>query len=211
MKNGIIFDLDGTLWDARKSLLESYNLTMEKHNLKYRFTFDQVTSYMGLTPLETVVLAFKDVDTNVGLEYFSYLVKEEIEYLKIKPGIMFDKEIEVLSSLSKKYNLFIVSNCESGYIETYLDGHNTWKYFKDFLCIGMTKKEKYENIQIIQEKYNIQNVIYVGDTKKDYIESTKAGVKFIHARYGFGKIEEKVNYIDKLSDLDQEIEKLIIK
>ena len=211
MKNGIIFDLDGTLWDARESLLESYNLTMSNLNLKYRFTFEQVTSYMGLTPLETVLLAFKDVDTKTGLKYFSYLVEGEIKYLRQKPGKIYDKEKEVLSLLSKKYDLFIVSNCESGYIETYLDGCDTRKYFKDFLCIGMTKKEKWQNILIMKEKYDIENVIYIGDTKKDYIESTKAKAKFIHARYGFGKIDEKVPFIDNLSELDREIEKIIIK
>ena len=210
MKNGIIFDLDGTLWDARASLLESYNLTMKKHNLHYRFDFDTVTSYMGLTPLETVKLAFKDVSTDIGMGYFSYLVKEEIEFLKIKPGIIYPSELEVLSSLSKKYDLFIVSNCEKGYIETYLEGCNTKDYFKDHLCIGDTKKEKWENILIVKGKYNIENVIYVGDTKKDYIESSKAKVKFIHASYGFGVIEEKVNRINNLLELDSEIDKLTI-
>lgn len=209
MKNGIIFDLDGTLWDARKSLLESYNLTMEKYNLSYRFDFDTVTSYMGLTPLETVKLAFKDVDTKKGLEYFSYLVEGEINHLKEKPGIIYPHEIEVLELLSKKYDLFIVSNCENGYIETFLDGCNTRKYFKDFLCIGMTKKEKWENILSMKDKYHIENVIYVGDTKKDFIESEKAKVKFIHASYGFGKVEHTYK-INNLLELDKEIEKLVI-
>ena len=210
MKNGIIFDLDGTLWDARNSLLESYNLTMKKYNLHYSFDFNKVTSYMGLTPLETVVLAFSDVDTSTGMKYFSYLVEEEIKYLRIKPGQIYPSEIEVLFKLSNKYDLFIVSNCEKGYIETYLDGCNTKKYFKDHLCIGDTKKEKWENILIVKDKYNIENVIYVGDTKKDYIESSKAKVKFIHASYGFGKIDEKVNKISSLLELEEEIDKLII-
>ena len=120
------------------------------------------------------------------------MVEDEIKYLRRKPGTLFKNELNVLDKLSQKYSLFIVSNCEKGYIETYLDGCNTRKYFKDYLCIGMTKKEKYENIILMKEKHNIENVIYIGDTNKDYLESKKASAIFIHASYGFGKIEEKV-------------------
>lgn len=57
--------------------------------------------------------------------------------------------------------------------------------------------------------------MYVGDIQGDYDSSKKAGVKFIHAAYGFGTIDDAVPAIRKFSELPQvadrvfeEIEKL---
>ena len=43
---------------------------------------------------------------------------------------------------------------------------------------------------------------------KDYDESMKAGVKFIHAAYGFGTIREKVPEIHKFEDLVEAADKV---
>ena len=208
MKKGLIFDLDGTLWDARATLVKSYNETMAKHHLKYRFDLDKVTSYMGLTPLDTIKIAFTDVSEEEGLKYFSYLVEDEIVFLKTNPGITYQNEDEVLSKLQNDYDLFIVSNCETGYIETYLEGCHKEKYFKDYLCIGMTKKEKFENIRIIMEKHKIKDAIYIGDTLKDYNETSKANIPFIHARYGFGIVDNAKYYINNLLELPKVVTKV---
>ncbi len=38
----------------------------------------------------------------------------------------------------------------------------------------------------------MDDAVYVGDIQGDYDASMDAGVKFIHAAYGFGTIEDKV-------------------
>ena len=43
--------------------------------------------------------------------------------------------------------------------------------------------------------------MYVGDIQGDYDSSKKAGVKFIHAAYGFGTIDDDVPAIRKFSEL----------
>lgn len=200
-KKAILFDLDGTLWNALDTITEAWNKAMKEHNLKYSFSLETMKSFMGLTPKETASLAFKDVDLNKGLEYFVLCLNEEIKYLRVHPGKLYEDEEEVLKELSKHYPLFIVSNSDKGYIEDYLNAYDFNKYFKDHVCAGDTDLEKWQNILYIKNKYQLEEIIYVGDTKKDLNESIKAGVKFIHASYGFGEIEEEVLKISKLREL----------
>lgn len=207
-KKAILFDLDGTLWNALDTITEAWNKAMKEHNLKYSFSLETMKSFMGLTPKETAPLAFKDVDLNKGLEYFVLCLNEEIKYLRVYPGKLYEDEEEVLKELSKHYPLFIVSNSDKGYIEDYLNAYDFNKYFKDHVCAGDTDLEKWQNILYIKNKYQLEEIIYVGDTKKDLNESIKAGVKFIHASYGFGEIEEEVLKISKLRELPDLIKKV---
>lgn len=210
MKKALFFDLDGTLWDARKSLVESYNLTMEKLGLGYRFDFAMVNSYMGLTPLETVKLAFKDIcfddngneiEDNIqkGLDIFKKMVQDEIEYLSLRPGSLYPNEEETLEKLSKKYKLYIVSNAEKGYIENFLNCYpNIARFISGKLCAGDTNLDKRDNIKLLMSQKRIKRVFYIGDTDKDRIESFHAGVDFIYASYGFGTIENNnIKYLIK--------------
>lgn len=207
-KKAILFDLDGTLRNALDTITEAWNKAMKEHNLKYSFSLETMKSFMGLTPKETAPLAFKDVDLNKGLEYFVLCLNEEIKYLRVHPGKLYEDEEEVLKELSKHYPLFIVSNSDKGYIEDYLNAYDFNKYFKDHVCAGDTDLEKWQNILYIKNKYQLEEIIYVGDTKKDLNESIKAGVKFIHASYGFGEIEEEVLKISKLRELPDLIKKV---
>lgn len=207
-KKAILFDLDGTLWNALDTITEAWNKAMKEHNLKYSFSLETMKSFMGLTPKETAPLAFKDVDLNKGLEYFVLCLNEEIKFLRVHPGKLHEDEEEVLKELSKHYPLFIVSNSDKGYIEDYLNAYDFNKYFKDHVCAGDTDLEKWQNILYIKNKYQLEEIIYVGDTKKDLNESIKAGVKFIHASYGFGEIEEEVLKISKLRELPDLIKKV---
>lgn len=208
MKKSIFFDLDGTLWDAIDQIHQSWNETMIRMNEPFRFTRETIHSTMGLTPLETLPITFPNTSEEKGMNLFTQCVKDEIKFLSEKPGILYPKEEEVLSALSMKYPLYIVSNSDKGYIENYLSACHMERYFKGHLCAGDTKKDKWQNILLLKEKEHIDDVIYVGDTKKDMIESLKAKVEFIHAAYGFGIITENVNKINSLSDLPSIVEKL---
>ena len=207
-KKAILFDLDGTLWDALDTITEAWNKAMKDNNLNYSFSIATMKSFMGLTPRETAPLAFKDVSLEKGLEYFSLCLNEEIKYLRIHPGKLYEDEEEVLKVLQKDFPLFIVSNSDKGYIEDYIEAYRFKKYFTDHVCAGDTNLEKWQNILYIKNKYDLKDIIYVGDTLKDQNESNKAGVKFIHAAYGFGEIKEEVNKINTLKELPDLVKKV---
>ena len=52
--------------------------------------------------------------------------------------------------------------------------------------------DAYTGILIKNHNYHLDKYLYVGDTNKDYIETKKANGVFIHAKYGFGTISDKV-------------------
>lgn len=197
----MFFDLDGTLWDALEALTLSWNETMIRNNKKYRFSKEKMQSFMGLTPEETYFLAFPDLSFDEAKELFNTCIKDQIKFLRNTPGKTYENEDEILELLSKKYPLFVVSNSEKGYVETYLEACKKEKYFLDHVCAGDTGLAKWQNILYLKEKYNIETVVYVGDTQKDFDESSRAGVKFIHANYGFGKINHKCLEMNELKEL----------
>ena len=86
-------------------------------------------------------------------------------------------------------------------MEAFLDYFGFWHYIKDIECYGNTGKNKGENIRLVVERNQIKNPVYVGDIQGDYDASKAAGVKFIHAAYGFGTIDEAVPAIHSLDEL----------
>ena len=51
--------------------------------------------------------------------------------------------------------------------------------------------------------------MYVGDIQGDYDSSKKAGVKFIHAAYGFGTIDDDVPAIHSFSELPEIVKRVL--
>ena len=106
-----------------------------------------------------------------------------------------------MSELSAKVPLFIVSNCDEGYIEAFLHCHKLAAYFTDHLCYGDTGLDKPHNITAIVEKHDLKSPVYVGDTEKDRISAAIAKTDFIHAAYGFGTVTEETVTIRDLKEL----------
>lgn len=125
----------------------------------------------------------------------------ENEYLREHGGVLYDGVEDTIAKLSGSHRLFIVSNCQSGYIEAFLDYYGFGKYFKDILCWGDTKVSKGESIKILMEKNGIEDAAYVGDIQGDCDSARFAGIKFIHAAYGFGSVKDKDAEINTFAEL----------
>ena len=108
---------------------------------------------------------------------------------------------ETLQKLKEKYNLYIVSNCQSGYIEAFLTFYGFGKYIDDIECYGNNNLIKGDNIRLVADRNHLDKAVYVGDIQGDYDSSVEAGVKFIHAAYGFGSIVQQVPVINEFSEL----------
>lgn len=161
---------------------------------------------MGLTKEEIVQYLFSD-NQEKGEEFITECQKEEVEYLSKYGGNIYKNTISTIKELSKSYELYIVSNCQTGYIEAFLNYYDLSDYFKDYECSGNTLKDKSANIKLIIDRNRVLEAIYVGDTKSDYNAVQKNNIKFIWAKYGFG-ICNKYDYV--INDI-QELIPLFIK
>ena len=61
---------------------------------------------------------------------------------------------------------------------------------------------KGEAIKKMVDKYKDKDNYYIGDIKKDMDSTLEAGIKFIHARYGFEPKLECDKHIDDISELE---------
>lgn len=189
MVENLIFDIDGTLWDATEAITASWNEVVKRSELSCFVTLKEMRSYMGLLLSEIGRRVFKGVPEEEIKGYVEQCLAEQAKRLgregKIYPGVG-----STLETLSQKYGVYIVSNCMGDYIGSLFERLGEAKKFVDgWLCAGDTGKDKAENLSLLQEKYGLKNCAYVGDTSMDEQACRKAGVPFIHAAYGFGTAE----------------------
>lgn len=206
-RDGILFDLDGTLWDAVSAITKIWNEGIRNDaEVKAPLTEENVRSIMGLNTKEIGAALFPYLSEEKQWELMLKCGEAEQRILPQTGGILYPHLEETLQILSEQYPLFIVSNCDEGYIEAFLTYHQLSSYFTDHLCYGDTKLDKPHNIRIIVEKHHCKNPVYVGDTIKDYTSATAAGVDFIHAAYGYGEVPEAKEAIRDLRELPNLIE-----
>lgn len=195
MKKAIIFDLDGTLWDTSKEVEAVWNAVARNYNIKVNE--DTIKKIMGYTKNEIIEYLFKG-NTKEGNEFITKCQEKENEYLTKNGGHIYKNTLKTIKELSLNYNLYIVSNCQAGYIEAFLKYYDIEKYFRDYECSGNTGFGKEKNIKILLERNNILKSVYVGDTEKDFESAKKNGLPFIWAEYGFGKCDK---FYKKIKDI----------
>ncbi len=200
MKKAVIFDLDGTLWDATHQILPAWNRSMAKHNTGLVMNHDHMCSCMGKTTVEIAEMLLPHIPTDAGADIVDDCCREEIADLLQTGGTLYPELRETLLKLKEKYHLFIVSNCQDGYIQAFLTYHKFWDLIEDFECIGVTGKCKGDNIHLVMERNGIDKALYVGDTLSDYKATLIAGVPFVHANYGFGKVDD-ARQLERFSDI----------
>jgi len=203
--DGIIFDLDGTLWDSRKPITEAWNIILKKHPeiVREPITEDDLNSCMGLPMYDIAAKLFPGEEVKVRNDLMDELCLFENDYLAEVGGCLYPQLSETLEKLSTRYPLFIVSNCQDGYIESFLSAHFMSDFFKDTECWGRTFLPKGESNKILMERNELKNPVYVGDTDGDAQSAIDAGIDFIFARYGFGDVSEdrRIDVVDSFAEL----------
>lgn len=201
-RDSIIFDLDGTLWDTTGSVIDSWNETISVYNeVQNKLTIDDMKNVMGLVIQDVALKFFPYLEEENRLKIIKHCCKNECKHLEENGATLYNKLEETLTELAKKYKLFIVSNCQCGYIESFFKSHKLNEYFMDYESAGRTGLTKGENIKLIIEKNNLINPIYIGDTEGDLKAARFAGIPFIYARYGFGEVKEYNYVIDSFDEL----------
>ena len=201
--DGIILDIDGTLWNSTPIVAEAWNEIIEKRDdIPFRFTAKQLTQLFG-RPLPVIAdMVFPFLEEKKRYDLINECCEREHELLRASTqNILYPGVAETMKALCKKIPLFIVSNCQSGYIELFLEKTGLADCITDSECAGRTGLSKGPNIRLVADRNHLQNPVYVGDIDGDRQASEEAGVKFCHASYGFGEVERKDYVIKEFSDL----------
>ncbi len=190
MFDGILFDLDGTLWDAVPGITKCWNLAIARSGVERPpLTVEEVRSCMGMQLADIAARRLPELPRQRQLEVIAQCCAVENDYLAQHGAAVYPGVPETLKLLSREYPLFVVSNCQDGYIQAFFAGTGLGKYFADFECAGRTDRPKSENITLVCRRNGLRAPVYVGDTDLDRRSSQEAGVPFVHAAYGFGRAD----------------------
>ena len=206
--NAVIFDLDGTLWDAMEPVYNAWAAALEQSALPHiALTREFLSGCMGKTPEEIGALAFPDAPRAEREAEMQKLYEYENELLCHRGGILYPQLAETLETLAKDYALFVVSNSQDGYVQAFLHWSGL-TCFRDIEMAGRTGLDKGANIRLVMERNGVTKAVYVGDTQGDADAAAKAGIPFIFTEYGFGSVKDAAARIASLPELPAAVEKI---
>lgn len=217
MKKGIIFDMDGTVWDSAENVAKSWTVKVHEAGFTDKtISRDDIKNVMGKTMDVIADILFPFAEKGTERDKLRYACQEyEIEYLREHGGLLYDGITDTWRKLKDMgYHNYIVSNCQAGYIECFLEHYkipygNDRELIEDIECYGNNLLQKDENIRLLAQRNKLDDACYVGDIQGDYDATVKAGYKFIHARYGFGRVDADVAYIESFPELTEVVPKVI--
>ena len=186
--DSLIFDMDGTLWDAVDSYAVIWNVTLDQLGIEHQIvTREDLLRLMGSYLDDILQKLIPNVDQRAKVLELTML--NEASMMPTLGGNLYPDVRQTLNSLKQNYKLFMVSNCGPQGLENFVAYNALEGCFTDLLSHGGTGKSKAENIAYLIDKYQLKSPVYVGDTQGDADQAHAAGIPFIWASYGFGQVD----------------------
>ncbi len=199
--DSLIFDMDGTLWDATDGYVKCWQIALKKLNYPDLINRPILESVMGYTEEQLLAKLFPHYNPAEQKEIISTIKTAQDDYLETFGGELYAGVAEGLQQLSKHYRLFMLSNCFPNTIYQFLNVTKLSPFIEGHICYGENPVPKSENIKLLQYKYDLKNTVYVGDTLGDAQQAAIAKVPFVFMTYGFGKVDSYYQSFDQFTDL----------
>lgn len=198
--DSLIFDMDGTLWDAVPSYCKIWEYTLDEFGLgDIKVTREELDRLMG-KPVDVLVdtIVTRHVDRTRFLEA---LDANEDRLMPVLGGRLYPGVKETIRELARDHKLFMVSNCSPKGAVNFMAYSGLIDCFTDSLTYGQTHVGKDVNIATLVSRYDLASPLYVGDTQGDADASHRAGVPIAWAAYGFGHVSDPDYIIKEFSNL----------
>ncbi|MBY8982931.1 MAG: HAD family hydrolase [Candidatus Lokiarchaeota archaeon] len=213
---GVIFDLDGVIYNiisaikkAVEDIIKKYNLKIDTNSVleEIAHLIEEIQHY----PVPKIILNSFNLLKLDFLENLSFMKKVRIAIFLFnqfneyrKDSGLFDGIYEIINNMYKKnLNLAILTNNQRSYAEEVLEKYNIKKYFKTIIGFNEVSKVKPnpEGILKIIKNWNLdpEEVIFIGDMTTDVQAGKSAEVTMICVASGLAKKsdleEENPNYL----------------
>lgn len=199
--DSIIFDVDGTLWDSTPVVAKAYNKVFEVEGEEVRVDADRLKQLFG-KPMDVIFQEiFPEKSPEECHRLGSACEEYENEMLLEESGYVYPEVKETIKKLSEKYRMFIVSNCQIGYIDLVMKACGITDMIEGHLCFGQTQTSKGQTMLRIMKEYDLKAPVYVGDIQGDADACAEAGIPIIWAKYGFGTVKQPEHTIEAFKDL----------
>ena len=206
--DSLIFDMDGTLWNATESYAQVWNATCADFGIEAHFTGHDLEQFMGMSIsdiMSHLLGGHMGVDNRLFLQE---LERHEYEMMPRLGGVLYPNVIAGLESLRSSYSLFLLSNCSSRGLVNFVNVTSTQHLFKGLLSQGERPVSKCDNLLYMKQRYRLSAPAYVGDTQADCDQAHKAGIPFIFVEWGFGTCVNPDWSFSSFEMLEQELLRL---
>ncbi len=200
--DSLVFDLDGTLWDASAPTARCWTKLLRALGVDGpEVTPLDVQRVTGMPHGDAVRAAFPHLDPTTVRTLIDLSEVEDGEAIARDGADLYPGVATLIPQLAQRFPLYIVSNCQSGYVETFFAWSGLERYFTDIEYAGRTGKPKTENLGLLIARNRLARPAYVGDTKGDEDAARGNSVPFIFASYGFGQATQCNWQIESFEDL----------
>lgn len=199
----IMFDMDGTLIDSGFAITNTINYVREN---------------LGFERLEKNYILEKVNDPSINSAEFFYGTKEFTkqqtklfeEYYNehcLSDLVVYDGMAKLIDDLKGDFILTVATNANSTYAHKMLNHVGLGKYFSTILGYDSVKNPK-PHPEMVNKTLEIHNISkekaqLVGDSKKDIMAATKAGVDSVLVNWGFSNHEKDA--IETIAELEKRI------
>ena len=205
----IFFDVDGTLVDARRDIVNAMNSALRQMGFPER-SFDEIVSYIGTGVKDLISKSLHSDDEALiekGVElYGNYYIAHPADEAALYPHAR-----ETLDHFRNKRK-FILTNRYARFADSVLAALGVREYFEDIIggddegCLKPSACVLDPHLPKL--KVDKEKVLIVGDMAIDVETGKNAGIKTCWVTYGLGKREEvqplKPDFIiDDLIELEQ--------
>ncbi len=199
----IMFDMDGTLIDSGFAITNTINYVREN---------------LGFERLEKNYILEKVNDPSINAAEFFYGTKEFTpqqtklfeEYYNIhclSDLLVYDGIAKLINDLSKDFTLAVATNANSDYAHKMLNHVGLGTHFKTILGYDSVKNPKPhpEMVHKILDIHKVsnKNAQLIGDSHKDIMAASKAGVDSVLVNWGFSNHEKDA--IETVEELEKKI------
>lgn len=188
--DSLIFDMDGTLWDAADTYVEAWNAGFKQERIDKVISRSDLSKMMGWEKRKVLDHILPGFDHEKQDRVFKTINEYRSKLIPELGGILYGGIKKGLEQLAGRYKLFIVSNCPENLIKEFMDWADISSLITDEMAHGVNSKPKHYNIRLLIDRHQLKTPVYIGDTDTDSIESRKAGVPFVFLTYGFGKTSD---------------------
>lgn len=198
--DALIFDIDGTLWNASSASAKGWNLGLARLGIDREITTKQMEMVAGNFYEKCIDILLPGLRTKYP-SLLDILNECETEIVVSDGGEFYDGIIEGITQLVSSYQIFLVSNCQEWYLNLFLDFSGLRPVLSGFDCHGMSGLPKNEMLSRMKRTHSLTNPVYIGDTASDETAAELAGITFIHVAWGFGRPEGKPESVNSFAEL----------
>ena len=177
MFDGLLFDLDGTLWDSVDAICISWNRALERLAPEYAGTVTRarLLPCMGMLLPDILHRLVPELDQERMKPILEEVLVEENAYVAAHGGVLYPGWSRPWRCSPPAGPSFSSATARTGILRPFSRPTDWGAILRTTKNPGRTGLPKADNIALVAERNGLRRPLYIGDTQGDYDAASKAG------------------------------------